>query len=134
MAILRGLMLGCFVLVIAGCGGSKPKDLIVGKWKSEKKEKLGDKEMAATIIAEFKSDGTMKLGMSMKIPGMPDAENSMEGKYKLVDDDKAVEATMTPPGKKEETKKIKIEKLTSDTLILVDEEKGKTEKMEFKRQ
>jgi uncharacterized protein (TIGR03066 family) len=120
MKALRVVGMGLLVSVLvvaSGCGSSKPKDLIIGKW--EVTEKLGDKEMKGTY--EFTKDGTLKMSMG---------PISMDAKYKFIDDNN-FEMTMEIPGLKEtKSEKIKIESITSDKMVASD---PKGEKKEFKK-
>jgi uncharacterized protein (TIGR03066 family) len=118
---LRIVTLGALILVIVGCGSSKPQDLIIGKWEGT--EKMGDKDVNVTV--EFVKDGTMN--MTMVVAGV---NVSMPAKYKFTDD-KTFEVEMTPPGAtKSEKEANKIESIDREKLVFVDS-KGK--KVEFKK-
>jgi hypothetical protein len=107
MKMLRGFMIGSLLLVVTGCGGgSKPKDLIVGKWKGS--EMKGGKEITAV---EFTKDGAFK----MNVMGM-----SVDGKYKFVDDNNF---EMSVAG---QTNKLKIESITKEKMVTTDQD-GKQE-------
>ena len=101
---------------ISGCGGGKPQDQIIGKWEAKEKGPDG-KEM--TMTTEFTKDGTVKMG----VMGL-----TVEGKYKFIDD-KNIELTMEMMGKKD-TKKLKLDSISGDKMVLVDD---KGEKKEFKK-
>jgi len=114
MKAMHGFVAGIVVVLLTAgnlLAQDKPKDLIVGKWQA--KEKVGDKEIVATI--EFNKDGTMKVT----------AEGfNFEGKYKLVDDE-TLETEVTIAGQtKKDTDKIKI---TKDKITLTDKNGKKTE-------
>jgi hypothetical protein len=108
MNMLRGIVVASLFFVIVGCGGgSKPKDLIVGKWKAT--EKKGGIEM--TIDTEFTKDGTLK----MSVAGM-----TINGKYKFIDDNN-FEMSVG-----EKSQKVKIESITKEKMVTSDQD-GKTE-------
>jgi uncharacterized protein (TIGR03066 family) len=122
---MRALFAGTLLLlslgfIQAGGGGAKVKDLIVGKW--EGKEDVGGKE--AKMLVEFTKKGDLKASISFD--GM---DLKVTGKYKFIDD-KNIEVDVTGPDGKSKTEKNKIEKLTEQTLILIDPD-GK--KVELKR-
>jgi hypothetical protein len=85
------VVMASFLLFAVGCGGSKPKDLIVGKWNL-----VESADMPKDIVAkmqgtmEFKSDGELV----MNVMGM-----SKSGKYKFVSDD-TMEAELGGKAKK----------------------------------
>jgi hypothetical protein len=65
----------CLMFVSAvGCSGSKPRDLIVGKWKAE----------SAALTMEFMPDGSMASSLLL-----PDGNigPKQAGKYRFVGDD-----------------------------------------------
>jgi uncharacterized protein (TIGR03066 family) len=106
MAIMRYVLFGCLVATIAGCS-SKPKDLIIGKWKGP--ENKDAKSVQGTI--EFTSDGKVIMSAEGK---------SLEGKYKFLDDNNMeLEASMLG---KSMTKKVKIESITKEKLVTSDSE------------
>jgi hypothetical protein len=106
------VLLAIFVI---GCGGSSPKDLIVGKWSG----KQGP--MEATF--DFAKDG--KLTVDVKLPKeiaemMKKDTLQMEGSYKVIDD-KTLEVTLKDPQSgKEKTEKGPF-KVTADKLTLTNE-------------
>src|SRR5262249_192821 len=113
MNVVRGLILGCMVLALAGCGGGGGnRDLIIGKWKAS--EKKGGVELSATV--EFSKEGRVKLDMG----GI-----SVTGKYKFIDDN-TFEQEIEVLGKKV-TEKVKIESLTKDKMVTIDKEGKKAE-------
>ena len=114
MVVTRYVLLGCLVVMIAGCG-SKPKDLIVGKWKTSRK--MGDKTFESTM--EFTSDGKVKSSVEGKIV--------VEGKYKFLDDSN-LEMEVSAQGQTM-TEKVKIESITKEKMVTSD----KNGKLEFTR-
>lgn len=108
------LFLSAFLAFAIGCGSSKPKDLIVGKWESTEDKTKGE-------VVEFKSDGTMVMTM-----GDGDKKASMTAKYKFLEDE-LMEVEMENPlagldAKMPKTlsQKIKI-KVTKDELTTTDD-------------
>jgi uncharacterized protein (TIGR03066 family) len=98
-------------VVIVGCGGSKPKDQIVGKWEAT--ESVLGKDVK--VVMEFTADGAAKMSMNaegQEIPGP-------SGKYKFIDDN-TMEIEYTEDGK---TKKDKatIESISSEKVVMVGE-------------
>ena len=120
MQALRGLVVGCAVLLVAGQAYGDAKDdaakLLVGKW--EIKEKIVDKD--ATAVLDFTKDGKM----SMKMSGFMPEDLNVKGKYKVVDKE-TIEVTITS-GDKTRTEKSKF-KVTKDTLELTGKD-GKSQK------
>jgi len=118
MQVLRGLVVGCAVLLLAGQAYGDAKDdaakLLVGKW--ETKQKLGDKE--ATAILDFSKDGKL----AMKLTGPVDL--SLGGTYKVIDE-KTIEVTITFM-QKTKTEKSQF-KVSKDTLELTGDD-GKPQK------
>src|SRR5262245_260827 len=115
MQVVRGVLVGLTLLAIVTLGKAggttKPKDLIIGKWKAA--EKKGEVEIMATV--EFAKDG----GLKMKI-----GELAIDGKYKFIDDNN-FEITLEFGGKKA-IEKVKIESITKDKMVTTDKN-GKTE-------
>ena len=135
MNLVRCLMLGSFLLGVAGLGaeagaGKKAQELIVGKWQMEKKEKSGDKEIVISLTMQFASDGKYKV--TRKVGEPINKELTKEGKYKFLDD---TTLEITPAGEGEKKERTKIEKLTATDLTLVSEKdsQGKTVTLELKR-
>ena len=60
----------CVALGLSACGGSRPQDLIVGKWKTG--------QGGIKVTAEFTKDGTAKLTMFGQ---------TLQGTYKLKGDE-----------------------------------------------
>lgn len=119
MQALRGLVVGCAVLLLAGQVYGDAKDdaakLLVGKW--ETKQKLGDKE--ATAVLDFTKDGKL----SMKLSGP--VELSLNGTYKVLDE-KTLEVTITFM---QQTKTEKSSfKVSKDTLELTGSQDNKPQK------
>jgi len=118
MQVLRGLVVGCVVLLLAGQTYGDAKDdaakLLVGKW--ETKQKVMDKE--ATAILDFSKDGKL----SMKLTGPVDL--SLNGTYKVIDE-KTLEVTITFM-EKTMTEKSQF-KVSKDTLELTGKD-GKPQK------
>jgi len=106
MRLLRFSLVACLVLFVTACG-SKPADLIVGKWEGGEGDKKG--------TMEFTKDGKVKVSMGPM---------SLEGTYKFVSDD-TMEVTMMG-----QTAKVKV-KVTKDELEMTTE--GKTDTEKFKR-
>jgi hypothetical protein len=86
------------VISAAGCAASKPKDLIVGKWKAE----------TAALTLEFMPDGSMASGLLL-----PDGTTSrtQTGSYRFVGNDVIEMATPV----KVDTAKVDV---SPDTLTL----------------
>ncbi|MBI1917717.1 MAG: hypothetical protein HYS12_23725 [Planctomycetes bacterium] len=115
MQALRGLVVSCAVLLLAGqVYGDPTKDdaakLLIGKW--ETKQKIRDKE--ATAILEFTKDGKLNMKLTAQ-----DLDLTLTGSYKLLDE-KTLELTVTVMDKtRTEKQKFKVSK---DTLELIDKE------------
>lgn len=84
------LGLVCALAVLLTSCGSKPQDLIVGKWETEQE--------GMKMSFEFAKDGKMK----MSIMGI-----TADGKYKWVDNENIETEISTPAGV--ETEKVKVE-------------------------
>lgn len=114
------LLLSALLAFAVGCGASKPKDQIVGKWESTEEADKGN-------TMEFKADGTVAF-----VAKMGDKSMTMPGKYKFLEDElMEVEienplAALVPGSPKTMSQKIKI-KVDKDSLTTTDE-KGKVEK------
>ena len=93
----------------------KAKDLIVGKWESEK-----DKQK---FTVEFAKDGKMSISGKMG-----DMELVIKGTYRFTADD-ILEVTLEFMGEKK-TEKLTVTKIDKDAMTLVDEKK---EEDKFKR-
>jgi uncharacterized protein (TIGR03066 family) len=106
-------LLVCLLPLFAACGGSKPKDLIIGKWEAADEKEKG-------VSMEYKPDGTLTVSMG---------PIKMDAKYKFTADED-MEVEMNMPGLKEPIKqKLKV-KVSKDEMSTTDE-KGKVDK--FKR-
>jgi hypothetical protein len=112
MRVVRWALLLCLLFVIAGCGGSKPQDLIIGNWDA--KENLAGKDI--TVKTEFTKDGKIRLS----VEGFP----PQEGTYKFIDDN-TIDLEVG-----QAKKKVKIESISKEKMVLVEPE-GK--KQEFTR-
>ncbi len=101
------LILAAFLALMLPACGSKPQDLIVGKWETTD---LAGKSM----VGEFGKDGTV----SMPIPlvGL-----RVDGKYKWTDDAHIEMEFNTGGLNRKETRKVEV---TKETLTLTDD-KGK---------
>lgn len=109
-------LLGFLLVFLAGCGSSKPKDLIVGKWEAQADEA---KKMGGMVV-DFRPDSAMTMKMG---------KVSIDGKYKFVDD-ATVEVEMEMFGKKD-SKKYKVE-IVKDEMTTTELD-GKKEVSKFKK-
>ena len=121
MKAFRGLLAACAVVALLSSQAfadakSDAEKALMGKW--EAKQKLGDKEIKATV--DFQKDG--KLAMS--VTNTPMGDLKFEGKYKVLDANQ-LEVTITFMNKTM-TEKSKF-KVTGNTLEMTDKN-GKTEK------
>jgi uncharacterized protein (TIGR03066 family) len=116
-------VLSLVFLIAAGCGSSKPKDVIVGKW-----EPMDEKEKDKITMLEFTSDGKMIIAFKETMPpGM-----KVDAKYKFLSDDE-MESEITISGgqlpkPKIETEKVKVKVINKDEVHTTDS-KGKIDKM-----
>jgi uncharacterized protein (TIGR03066 family) len=141
MRLFRCALLCCLVLGLAGCGGSTtsaPSKAAAGKPEPgtpEAKKELTNKEKIVAIwvvtksadappgaLVEFTKDG--KINITVKAN---DKEMKVEGSY-TVEEDKI--NTAVKQGPKEQKETLKIKKLT-DTELVTEDEKGKTD--EYKK-
>ncbi len=111
------VIMPCFILGLAGCGGSN-KDKIIGVWEVAKS---GSGAPAGATI-EFTKDGKMKMTVSMN-----GKEMSMEGTYSVEGD--KLTATAGPKGEKDTAT---IKKLT-DSELVIEDSKGKTDELKKKK-
>jgi uncharacterized protein (TIGR03066 family) len=126
MILMRGLTVGSVLLCLVFCveastDEAKTKELLVGKWKSEKSFK--DNDVKITVLVELTKEG--KLTVDRK---GANEDVKLEGTYKVLDEN-TLEATLVQPAKKV-THKLTIELLTKTKLILKGE---KADKLEFER-
>jgi uncharacterized protein (TIGR03066 family) len=97
-------LLALTLIFASGCGSAKPKDLIIGKWKPVTSEKP-----AIALTVEFKTDGTVILGLDDKV--------DYKGKYRFVGADQGAIELDAGTGQKE---KSRVE-VTKDTLKMINE-------------
>ena len=97
----------------------KPKELIVGKWEPVKAPE------GVKMVIEFTKDGKIKITAGK--PG--EKEFNIAGTYKFTDDNN-METKMSFMGK-EDTKKVKVVKVSKDELVTHDE--GDKDDEKFKR-
>jgi uncharacterized protein (TIGR03066 family) len=114
MKAFRGLLAACAAVLLVSNQAfadakSDAEKALVGKW--EAKQKVGDKELKATV--DFQKDG--KLVMS--VTNTPMGDLKFEGKYKVIDANN-LEVTITFMGKTM-TEKSKF-KVTGDKLEMTD--------------
>ena len=130
MKLARYFVVGFFIIGLSGCGPSKPKDLIIGKWRISEQKAAG---MEITTIVEFLKDGTVKVitekledqaknaGVKLDAP----ATKTRGGNYKFVDDNNfEVEIGAAGEAKKS---KVKIESITKDKMVTLDDHGKKEE-------
>jgi uncharacterized protein (TIGR03066 family) len=120
MRVARLAVMASLVVILAASlsplrAADKPKDLIVGKWKPTKEK---DKDS----VLDFQKDGKLKITLN--------AELSIDGSYKFLDDD-TMEVELTFKGKTD-TIKMKV-KVTKDELITTQDKNGKKKEDKFKR-
>lgn len=99
------MLVSCFCLMLASCGGSSNKDKIVGKWEAS--ESKGGMDMKATM--EFKSDGKMTIKMGPA---------TIDGKYSFPKDDVIKMEIEGMPG--ESSKEAKVSFSGNDEVTLTD--------------
>jgi len=114
MHTLRGLGIACAVLLPVGSAYADGRDdaakLLLGKW--EIRQKLGEKEASLTLV--FKQDGKLTLKLSGPI------DFTLNGTYKLLDENTLEMTAFFPDDAKVEKVKFKVSR---DTLELIGEEK-----------
>ena len=126
MKAFRGLLAACAAVLLvnsqafADAKGDAEKALL-GKW--EAKQKVGDKELKATI--DFQKDGKL----TMNVAGTPMGDIKFDGKYKVIDAGN-IEVTITFMGRTM-TEKSKF-KITGDKLELTDKNDKKETFMRVK--
>ena len=109
---------GFVLLFVLGCGSTKPKDLIVGKWEATEPDLA--KRMKKAI--EFKLDGS--LVQSVAKGPMGEGSEATPGKYNFTADDLVeieLQHTADKKGSWKETFKLKVE-VSKDSLILTDQD------------
>jgi uncharacterized protein (TIGR03066 family) len=114
MKAFRGLLVACAAVLLVNSQAfadakSDAEKALLGKW--EAKQKVGDKELKATI--DFQKAGKL----AMNVAGTPMGDIKFDGTYKVIDD-KTIEVTITFMGKTM-TEKSKF-KITGDKLELTD--------------
>lgn len=123
------IVVGLVVLGLAGCGSSKPQDLIIGKWEHTIHFKPGEgkPEIAWTRTLEFLKDGTIQ-GNRVATGGKDSMtpEGAFKGKWKLNDDGKTIDVEFGETG----SEKLKVESVTRSELVTID---AKGQKVIFTR-
>ena len=115
MRSARYFIFGGALLLLTGCGPSKPQDLIIGKWE----------ETESKDIIEFKKDGTLSVTKGGQ---------SQNGKYQFVDDN-TVEIEMdisvnNPFGGQgmnlKAAGRFTIDSISKEEMVITDSRTGKT--------